>query len=84
MKTKTYSEIINSVGYGQLRNNDPYELKMLMREYAMKQMNNGTTTQSIVDLYNKTFQMNDKGFIDYIERREGKMPQKYMVGAWTL
>ena len=80
MKTSKYSTIINSIAWQQLRNNEAKYIKEQFRLFAADEMQNGNVTASIVDLYNKTYQMNDKGFIEYIE---SKTPQKYIVAAYN-
>jgi len=86
MKVKTtkekYSNILNSTSYSQLRNNNPAELRKIFRDYseiALRQQDRaGSATASMVALYNKTYQCNPQGFIEYLET---KCPQKYFVAA---
>ena len=77
-----YSEIINSVNYGLLRNNDPRELRKIFMDYAEKETMRldkiGKVTYSIIDLWNKTELLNPQGFIEYLET---KVPQKHFIGA---
>ena len=80
MENTKYSHLINSVNYGLLRNNERSFYREMFRTYADNAMKNGNTSQSICDLYNKTFQMNIDGFVEYAET---KMPKKYMVECFN-
>ena len=52
-----YSKIINSVGYCQLRNNDPREIRKIFADYAERETNRldklGKVTASIIHLWNR-------------------------------
>jgi len=67
-----YHNLLNSVKYQQLRE-DVEGLRQSFRIYASMQFNAG-----LVDLYNKTFQLNDMGFLKYIETQ---LAQKHFVGV---
>jgi hypothetical protein len=80
-----YSELLNSVKYQQLRNNDGEYLKQLFRTYANmmlpvldKVVSTKQCRGAMVDLYNKTFQLNLKGFIEYIET---KLPKRDFIAV---
>ena len=71
---KEYSNLLNGTKYQQLRNNDFNYLKSIFQTYAT--MNLSKCESSIVDLYNKCFQLNEIGFLKYIE---SKLPQKHFM-----
>lgn len=84
MNTK-WSQIINSIEYQQLRNNDCDLLKAIFRDYALINLPQDNVIvpkdkcrQAIVDLYNKTYQLNRQGFIEYIEN---KLPKNDFVAV---
>jgi hypothetical protein len=73
---KEWHKIMNSIKYQQLRNNDFNYLKQMFQTYATMKLN--SCSASIVDLYNKCFQLNEKGFLQYIETR---LPKKHFVAV---
>ena len=73
---KEYSSIINGVKYQQLRNNDFNYLKQMFQTYATMKLS--SCNAGIVDLYNKCFQLNEKGFLQYIET---KLAKKHFVAV---
>lgn len=73
---KRYQDLLNSTKYQQLRNNDFKYLKQMFQTYAS--MNLSKCNSTIVDLYNKCFQLNDAGFLRYVET---KLSKKYFVAV---
>jgi hypothetical protein len=73
-----WSRIINSVQFESIKNmpGGYIAVKNLFIEYAQAETNRGVITQSIVDLENKCYQLNEKGFWYYIERT---LPKKHFV-----
>uniref|UniRef100_A0A6M3LUF5 Uncharacterized protein n=1 Tax=viral metagenome TaxID=1070528 RepID=A0A6M3LUF5_9ZZZZ len=73
----TYSKIINSVGFGQLINNDFDWLREMLRAYCDKQKYAG----ELLNTYNKTYQLTDEGLRRYLFAR---LPKKHMVGFYSF
>ena len=73
----TYSEIINSVGFGQLINNDFDWLRGMLRQYCVTE----NYTGALLDTYNKTYQLTDEGLRRYLFAR---LPKKHIVGFYNF
>jgi len=83
--TQQWSKIINGVKYQQLRNNDFNYMKQMFQTYATMKLpqsgivvNKRDCRSSMVDLYNKCFQLNEMGFLNYIET---KLPKRDFVAV---
>uniref|UniRef100_A0A6M3Y2I4 Uncharacterized protein n=1 Tax=viral metagenome TaxID=1070528 RepID=A0A6M3Y2I4_9ZZZZ len=76
-KQGRYSEIINSVSMQILVNNDMDFLKNMIRAYCEFKNYAG----ELLNSYNKTYQLNDLGFRDYLFN---KFPKKHMVGLYEF
>jgi len=71
-KQAQYSKIINSVGFGQMVNNDLGHLRDMLRGYCTHKQYTG----ELLNTYNKTYQLNDNGLRGYLF---SKLPKKYMI-----
>jgi len=71
-KQARYSQIINSVGFGLMVNNDLDHLRNMLRSYCDYKQYPG----ELLNTYNKTYQLNDYGLRDYLFT---KLPKKYMI-----
>jgi len=84
-KQEEFSNILNGIKYQQLRNNDFKYLKDMFRTYATMKLpqdnrivDKKDCRQAMVDLYNKCFQLNEIGFLQYIET---KLPKKDFIAV---
>lgn len=74
-KQEQYSNIINSVGFGLLVNNDLDWIRGVLRGCCGYKQYTG----ELLNTYNKTYQLNDSGLRLYLS---DILPQKHMIGFY--